>query len=88
MAVSGVIPGGDAPALTAASVSPSNTVDLAPWARALWIGGAGDLRVIMAGDNTNTPIVFPGLSAGVWMPIQVKRVMATGTTATNIIAVN
>lgn len=87
MGKSGVLPGGDAPAWTAEEVTPSDSVNLTTWARALWVGSAGNLKVIMAGDATNTPVTFRGVKAGVWMPIQVKRVYATGTSASDIVAV-
>lgn len=83
---SGVMPGGDAPAFNASVIAPLDATLLLPAARALWIGGAGNLSVVMAGDDSNNTIVFVGVPAGVWMPIQVKRVM-TATTATSIVAV-
>lgn len=51
--------------------------------RALYIGGAGNLKVTMVegGDVT-----FSGLNAGTILPIQVTKAYATGSTATNIIA--
>ncbi len=85
---SGVMPGGDAPAFNAVAVVPHNTNNILPCAaRALWVGGTGTLTVIMAGDDSNTPVLFSAVPAGVWMPIQVKRVNSTGTTATLIVAV-
>lgn len=49
----------------------------------LYIGGAGNLVVIMAQDTTNTLVTFNGVVAGTFLPIQVKRVSSTST-ATNI----
>lgn len=51
--------------------------------RALYIGGAGNLKVTMVegGDVT-----FSGLNAGTILPIQVTKAYSTGSTATNIIA--
>jgi hypothetical protein len=62
-------------------VSPSNTQDLV--AGTLYVGGAGDVTVILQDDIT--PITFANVNDGVFMPIMVRRVMATGTDATNII---
>jgi len=46
---------------------------------ALWVGGAGNLTcVLLSGDTA----VFTAIPAGTWLWIRVKRVMATGTTAT------
>jgi hypothetical protein len=41
------------------------------------------LKVDMGDSGT---VTFSGLPAGVFLPIIVKRIYATGTTATNIIA--
>lgn len=49
----------------------------------LYVGGAGDLTVItMGGDQ----VTFTAAPAGAFLPIQVTRVLSTGTTATNILA--
>jgi co-chaperonin GroES (HSP10) len=49
----------------------------------LYVGGAGDVELITAGGDD---LVFAGLSAGSFMPVQVTRVKDTSTTATGIIA--
>lgn len=49
----------------------------------LYIGGDGNLVVIMAQDTTGTLVTFNGVKAGTFLPIQVKRVSSTST-ATNI----
>lgn len=50
----------------------------------LYIGGAGNLRVLTEGGDD---VTFNGVLAGSYFPIQVYRVFATGTSATNIIAI-
>lgn len=50
----------------------------------LYVGGEGNLSVTTASGTTAT---FVGLLAGTFIPINVTRVNATGTTATNIIAI-
>lgn len=51
--------------------------------RALYIGGAGNLKVSMVegGDVT-----FTGLTAGQLLPVQVTKCWSTGSTATLVIA--
>lgn len=49
----------------------------------LFVGGAGNLNVTMA-DGTDC--VFTGVVAGSVLPLSVKRVKSTSTTATNIVA--
>ncbi|MGC2203668.1 MAG: hypothetical protein WA633_26425 [Stellaceae bacterium] len=71
------------PAHYATAVTPSDTTDLAAASTAIFIGGAGNLRVTMLGGGS---VTFAGLPVG-WHPIRVTRVWATSTTATNIVAV-
>lgn len=71
-----------ASARRAAAVTPSDT-DVIENTRALYIGGAGALKVTMVegGDVT-----FVGLVAGTILPVQVTKCWDTDTDATNILA--
>lgn len=51
--------------------------------RALYIGGDGNVAVTMSGGGDAT---FVGLLAGTILPVRVTKVLSTGTTATNIVA--
>ena len=53
--------------------------------RALYVGTGGNLSVIMRGDSTDTPVVFPNVPSGAILPIAVKRVRSTGTGASDIV---
>lgn len=66
---------------SAASVTPSDSVDIAEVARGLWIGTAGTLKFSDLYGNEVTTSVPQGL-----FPIAVSRVWATGTSATGIVA--
>jgi hypothetical protein len=68
----------------AAVVTTSDTANLPVPARMLWIGGAGNVKVDTVGGSTGITIL--AVAAGTRLPIQVKKVYATGTTATNIVA--
>lgn len=70
------------PAKWGESVTPDDVVNLANPARSLYIGGTGSLSVEMYGGGTQS---FAAVPVGIF-PIQVTRVNATGTTATNIVA--
>lgn len=77
----------DAPNLppqNAAAVTTSDTVDLGYVTKNLYIGVSGDVTVIMAGGQT---VTLKSVPVGM-LPqgIRVTRIKATGTTATNIIA--
>jgi hypothetical protein len=61
------------------SIAPSDSVDLSETTRALYVGGDGDLSLIMA---SGAAIVLAGVSAGTVLPLRITRVMATATTAT------
>ncbi len=76
----------------AAAVTPSNTVNIPYvgdaagdklWACVLYVGGAGDIKVKTAGGDE---VIFVGVTAGSFIPVQVVRVFVTDTTATNIVA--
>jgi hypothetical protein len=71
------------PASRGVEITPSDTTDLPALARGLWIGGAGAVRVILADDPS--PVTFSGVAAGTLLPVIVRRVLATGTTATSIV---
>ncbi len=80
------------PVESALAVTPSDTANLAPPSgdankatRALLIGGAGGVKVDMA-DGTTVTLTFPATACGLMVPIGVKKVYATGTTATAIVA--
>jgi hypothetical protein len=66
-------------------VTPSDSTDLAiKFSRGVLVGTSGSLNVVLV---SGTVIQFPTLAAGVIHPICASRILATGTTATNIIAV-
>ena len=70
------------PASGAIAVTTSNTVNFA-LCRALYIGGTGDVSVLT--PNNATAVVFKAVPVGV-LPVQAIRVNATGTSATDIVA--
>ena len=80
----GTIPSAlDSPIKRAAAVTPSDTTDLTNYARALWIGTGGDVKVTtIAGDA----VTLSNAVAGSYIPIRVKLVWSTGTTASDIVA--
>ena len=77
-----------APALNGEEVTPHDTNELTFVSRALWVGGAGTLEVVMVGDGAagGQQLTIAGIPAGTLLPLAVKQVKATGTTATLIVA--
>lgn len=70
------------PADTAYDVSPNNSVDLENATRGFICTTAGTVKVDMVRGGTVTFTVL----AGVLYPFRVKRIYATGTSATGIVA--
>lgn len=66
------------------AVTPVDTADLSiSPCRALWIGVAGDVALIAEGDTD--AVTLTAVEAGL-LPVRAKRVLSTGTTATDIVA--
>jgi len=81
-------PSGSRPASKAVVITPNDNIDLnlssvEMYTQAIYIGGAGDLRVMLL-DNT-VAVTFVGVKAGGVYPFKIKRVYSTGTTATNLV---
>lgn len=78
--MSGVVDTG--PATGVVSITPSDTIMLAKITVAVWIGGEGDMSVLMSDDTSE---IIKGIVGGTLLPCRVKRVNATGTTASDIL---
>lgn len=70
------------PLRNGADVTPNDSVDLTFVTRQIFIGGAGNMVVDLAGNGAT--ITFNGLQAGQTLDIAAKRIRATNTTATLI----
>ena len=66
----------------AVAVTPNDSTVI-PVCRALYIGTGGSLVVRMADDQNN--VTFTNVPAGIF-PVQVDRVLSTGTSASGIVA--
>lgn len=75
--------GWTAPAIDAGSVTPNDSADLSKPARALYVGGSGDIKMTTEGGST---VTFQDIVAGSILPVRCVRVFSTDTTATNIVA--
>jgi hypothetical protein len=76
-------PGAQHPALRATAVTPSDNTELTG-VRALYVGGAGNVAVILKEDTV--AVTFVAVPAGSILPLAAIRVMSTNTDATNIVA--
>lgn len=75
------------PGSLAVSVAPDDNTDLAVYAKALWIGTGGNVAVVPLGQIDDTAVTFVNCQDGSILPIRCRRLMATATTATNIVAI-
>lgn len=76
-------------AYQAFALTPNDGLILAKRPKRLYVGTGGDLTVILAHDDaldagTDT-VLFKSVPSGTFLDISVKRVMATGTAASNIV---
>ena len=72
------------PGSGAFAITPHDTNELTNVTRALWVGGAGNVKVTMENGDT---VTFSGVAAGTLLPLRVRLVFTTGTTATLMIGV-
>jgi hypothetical protein len=71
------------PAAHAFAVTPNDSTDLSETTRALYVGTAGSVAAVMA---SGASVSFGTVASGTVLPVRVVRVLATGTTATAILA--
>tara|TARA_R110002050_G_scaffold280972_1_gene428193 strand:+ start:718 stop:972 length:255 start_codon:yes stop_codon:yes gene_type:complete len=74
----------------AAVITPSDSAQIQNNARdsrgcLVYVGGTGDLAVVTAGGDT---VTFTAVPTGMILPVQIIKVLATGTTATSLIALH
>jgi hypothetical protein len=84
-AFSGHTSGLNSPASGVEAVTPSDTVPLTKTSRGLWVGGGGNVSVVMADGTT---AVLAAVPSGTLLPLRVTRVNLASTTATLIVALN
>jgi hypothetical protein len=74
------------PSDTFVAVTPSDATAISAAlgeTKGLYVGGAGNVVCI---DCTNTAVTFTAVPAGTVLPVRTRRVNATNTTATAIVA--
>lgn len=71
------------PVSQAFAVTPSDGTDFARTVRGLYVGGTGNVVAVFPDDTT---VTFQAVPAGTILPIRIKRVNSTSTTATLMVA--
>lgn len=75
-------PGLTSPPARAFSITPDDGTDLALATRGLMVGGTGSVALVTTAGDTAT---LTGLQPGQQYAIRIRRVLATGTTATGLV---
>lgn len=72
----------ESPASDGFAITPSDSVDLPIVVRAIYVGGGGNIALVM---KSGASIVLHNVVPGCVLPLRAVRVAATGTTATNLV---
>jgi len=75
----------DSPSVDQVSITPNDGADLLSPVSSLYVGVSGNVTLVGAKGNT---VTFVGVPGGTILPVAVVRVLATGTTATNLIGLS
>lgn len=73
----------NSPAVRAVAITPDDVGELNAPLRGYTVGGTGDVAVVFVDDTTS--VVLAGRVVGVDYGGRIKKILATGTTATNIV---
>lgn len=75
-----------APARHVAPLAPSDTADLADTPKGLYVGTGGDVTLVAIDAPAGAAgVTFRNLPSGALLPVRARRVLATGTTATDML---
>jgi len=66
-------------------VTPSDSADLPRLTDGIWVGTGGNVAAVMQNNTVPTTLAVP---SGAWLPIVARRINATNTTASGIVALN
>ena len=69
------------------TITPSDSADLTTIPKAIYVGGAGDIAMIGAkAPPAATGVTWKAVPASALLPVRPRRILATGTNATFLIA--
>ncbi|WP_108263677.1 spike base protein, RCAP_Rcc01079 family [Mangrovicoccus ximenensis] len=75
------------PITNAEPVTPSDVTDLPVIPRALYVGTGGDVTVELLDSPSGTARTFRNIPDASLLPVRVRKILATGTNAADILAV-
>ncbi|MEK9213141.1 spike base protein, RCAP_Rcc01079 family [Sphingomonas sp. 2378] len=74
------------PATRAVAIVPADAADLADIPKGIYVGTGGDITMIGAGAPSGaTGVTWKNVPAGALIPFRPRRILATGTTAANML---
>lgn len=76
------VPGLESPATHGFAITPADGTDLAETTRALYVGVGGAVALVLA---SGAELVLTGVPGGALLPLRVKRIKATGTSASALV---
>jgi hypothetical protein len=71
------------PARNGFSVTPNDSADLFTTCRGIFVGVGGDISLVLAEESS--PVLFKNIPDGSVIPLAVKKVESTLTTATDLV---
>ena len=69
------------------AVTVSDTVDLPIFSRGIWVGVGGTIVATPMGMDPASSLTFLNLPSGFMLPGRFRRIWATGTSASSLVAV-
>ena len=77
----------NAPSRRVVALAPSDTADLADTPKGIYVGSGGDVALVAVDAPAGAAAtVFRNLPSGSLLPVRARRVLATGTTAADMLA--
>ncbi|QIE41258.1 spike base protein, RCAP_Rcc01079 family [Meridianimarinicoccus aquatilis] len=80
---SNTTPGLTSPAIDGNMIVPSDAADLPHVTRAIYVGTAGEIQAELASGVT---VSFISVPAGTMLPLRLRKILSTGTTAGDLVA--
>ena len=75
-----------APSRHVTPLTPSDSADLIDTPKGIYVGTGGDVKLIAVDAPAAAPgVTFKNVPSGALLPVRARRVMATGTTASDML---
>ncbi|RDE05435.1 spike base protein, RCAP_Rcc01079 family [Sphingomonas aracearum] len=75
-----------APSRHVTTLVPSDSTDLTDTPKGIYVGTGGDVKLIAVDAPASAPgVTFKNVPAGSLLPVRARRVLATGTTAADML---